>query len=501
MTLPRSLDQLHGLRAARWIRESTAGQFDAFGPDAQREQQDRAIERYELVDTGLAWQVAHSGRTVGSTSQFGEMMAAAGVEYDVLVVGYVSRFARDLRTAVNARHDLHAAGAAILFADERILTSDDERWDEWAREAVEAESYSRKLARRIREGYAAKRRRLGEPGGRPPHGFARTGRPPQLVGDEQRLVQVRAVYQAAAAGQPDRVVAATAGLPLDTVRGILTNPIYVGRLRDGSPASVEPVVDVATWQAVQDLRARRRTRGGKPETFRTYALPMLRCAACGERLIGDSGRYRHRRPCPAFTAARRRLAYRNRLVRSLGTSYPQALYEDAIGTALEAWSLVDEQLAQAAAIDRSAPAPVDELALQRIAAQRDQLLARYARHRDVEALEHGMRRLDAEEQSIRTSGQPDPVAWSDVLPWLRDIAGLWRESEPAMRRRLAEQLFAHVDALGCRQILITPTPAAIGLAGVQSMTVVGARGFKPDTISVEVRAPVPPLDLDEELLA
>ncbi|MCC7372599.1 MAG: recombinase family protein, partial [Chloroflexi bacterium] len=155
MTLLHSLDDLRGLRAARWIRESTAGQFDAFGPDAQREQQDRAIERWGLVDTGLAWQVAHSGRTVGSTSQFAEMMAAAGVEYDVLVVGYVSRFARDLRTAVNARHDLHAAGAALLFADERILTSDDERWDEWAREAVEAESYSRKLGRRIREGYAA----------------------------------------------------------------------------------------------------------------------------------------------------------------------------------------------------------------------------------------------------------------------------------------------------------------------------------------------------------
>jgi len=478
MTLPRSLDDLSGLRAARWIRESTDGQWDNFGPDAQREQQDRAIDRFELVDTGLAWQVAHSGRTVGSTSQFAEMMAAAGVAYDVLVVGYVSRFARDLRTAVNARHDLHAAGAAILFADERILTSDDERWDEWAREAVEAESYSRKLGRRISEGYAAKRRRLGDPGGRAPHGFVRLGRPPTLRPTDA-VVQVRSVFDAAAAGRTDRQVAGAVGLPIDTVRGILTNPIYVGRLRDGSPASVEAVVDVATWQAVQELRAARRTRGGKPETFRTYALPMLRCAACGDRLIGDSGRYRHRRPCSAFTAARRRLAYRNRLVRSLGTSYPQALYEDAIGAALEAWSLGDEQLVQAAAIDRSAPAQVDELALHRIAAQREQLLARYARDRDVDALERGMARLDAEEQSVRTSGHPDPVAWSDVLPWLRDIAGLWRESEPGMRRRLAEQMFAHVDALGCRELIITPTPAAIGLVGVQSMTVVGARGVEP----------------------
>ena len=52
-TLPRELDDLGGMRAARWFRESTAGQWDNFGPDAQREQQDRAIERYALIDAGL----------------------------------------------------------------------------------------------------------------------------------------------------------------------------------------------------------------------------------------------------------------------------------------------------------------------------------------------------------------------------------------------------------------------------------------------------------------
>ena len=68
------------------------------------------------------------------------MLSRAGTEYDVLVVGYVSRFARDLRTAINARHELHAAGAAILFADERVLTSDEDSWELFAREAVEAEA-------------------------------------------------------------------------------------------------------------------------------------------------------------------------------------------------------------------------------------------------------------------------------------------------------------------------------------------------------------------------
>jgi DNA invertase Pin-like site-specific DNA recombinase len=115
MKLPRAVDELQGLRAARWVRESTRGQYDTFGPEAQREQQDRALELYGLIESGLSWSVAHSGRTVANTGQFRDMLSRAGTEYDVLVVGYVSRFARDLRTAVNARHDLHAAGAAILF--------------------------------------------------------------------------------------------------------------------------------------------------------------------------------------------------------------------------------------------------------------------------------------------------------------------------------------------------------------------------------------------------
>lgn len=477
MTLPRSLDDLAGLRAARWVRESTSGQFDAFGPDAQREQQDRAIERWGLVDTGLAWQVAHSGRTVGSTPQFAEMMAAAGVKYDVLVVGYVSRFARDMRTAVNARHDLHAAGAAILFADERILTSDEDAWDSWAREAVESESYSRKLGKRISEGYAAKRRRLGEPGGRPPWGFVREGRPPQLRPDPARLAVVGRVFGASAAGTPDRTVAGDEGLPIDTVRSILTNPIYIGLLRDGSPAAVEPVIDQAAWDEVQRRRQARHTRGGKPTTHRVYALPMLRCAACGTRLTGDGGRYRHRNPCEAFVAARRRRAWKNQLVKWPGESHPASLYEDLVPYALDALALSTTQLVAGAAWYGDQQPQPDELAVRRIGTERDRALTRYARDRDVAALEHTMQRLDEEERShlMITSDKPE---WSEVIGLIRDLPALWRDPDarPEDRRALAEEAFESIDALGARRLAFNMGPPA---RGVQVQVVVGARGFEP----------------------
>ena len=478
--LPRTVDELSGLRAARWSRESTAGQFDAFGPEAQREQQDRAIERYGLTDTGIAWTVAHSGRTIGNTEQFRDMLAAAGRDFDVLVVGYVSRFARDLRTAVNARHDLHAAGACILFADERILTSDDEAWDSWAREAVEAESYSRKLARRIREGYAAKRRRLGEPGGRPPLGFSRDGRPPQLRRDGA-VQQVLSAFALAASGHSDRAVAARLGLPIDTLRSTLTNPIYIGQLRDGSPASVDPIIDRATWDRIQALRAARNARAGRPAVNRTYALPMLRCEGCGRRLIGDSGRYRHLNPCREFSAARRQTAFRNRLVRSKGYSQPAELYEGWVAQALRETSLSVAELTEAAEVYRGSDS-VDELALRRIAQARERALARYATTRDLAGLERDMARLDDQEKAARTPVSDRPE-WRDVLAVLQDLPAMWSEADSSDRRRLAEAHIEDVTALGARRMTVR------FVGGVQAVVMVGARGNAP-TITVS-RTPLP----------
>ena len=241
-TLPASLDQVGGMRAARWFRESTAGQWDNFGPDAQREQQDRAVSRYGLADSGLEWSVASSGWTSAWRTPTWEAMVAsarAGA-FDVLVVGYVSRFLRNLKQTLIAVEDhLHAAGVVVLFADERLLSSDPSNWDQFVREAHEAEAYSRKLSKRVGEGYAAKRRRLGVPGGnRAPYGIIREGKPSTMRIDEAKAAIVRRAYELAATGQTDLEVAAGTGLRKTHVGELLTNPIYAGRLRTGEAAGV-----------------------------------------------------------------------------------------------------------------------------------------------------------------------------------------------------------------------------------------------------------------------
>jgi DNA invertase Pin-like site-specific DNA recombinase len=309
--LPGSLAALGGLRAARWVRESTRGQFDTYGPEAQREQQDAAIARWGLFDSGIEWQVAHSGRTVGSTTQFHEMIARAGIGYDVLLVGYVSRFARNLRTAVNARHDLHEAGAAIVFCDERVLSSDEDEWEEWAREAVEAEAYSRRLGKRIREGYAAKFRRLGDPGGRAPLGFKRAEEPPRTLGVDDATIPIglRLFTRYAEGLVSIDELAREFGMNDRTVNDILKNPIYNGWVtrkgeRAAAPWRPAPPVDDALWERVQALLSSR-TRGGGPRRIdRPDSLRGLIRCVCGSSIrasgfmVGRHRRVHSIQPCP-----------------------------------------------------------------------------------------------------------------------------------------------------------------------------------------------------------
>ena len=462
--LPRSLEDLRGLRAARWTRESTAGQADNFGPDAQADQQDRAIERFGLVDTGIAWSVAHSGRTIATTEQWAEMHAGAGDRFDVLVVGYASRFARSLEAHVDARRALHRLGVAVLFADEGILTSDDEAWDRWAREVVEAESYSRRLAKRIAEGYAAKRRRLGIPGGnRAPLGTVRTGR--AIAVDEASIAVVRRAYDLAGAGWTDRDVAAATGLRLKHVAELLTNAFYVGRLSDGSPSALGELVDPELWARVQSLRSRySRRHRGRVVNARRYALSgILACASCGRRLVGHNGRMRHLEPCGPFVGAapRRKRAFRNGSDRRVhGQSYRVELYDEAIGVALAraaaGGALIAATVGLATELE---PVRGDELAAIRIEREREAVAIRYARDRDLAALEAAMARLDAAADVASERIVATPTA-AQARAWSEDLASLWADTTDAGRRAIAEVLFERIDVLGVTEYSIVPSLAA-----------------------------------------
>jgi DNA invertase Pin-like site-specific DNA recombinase len=470
-TLPTSIDSIEGLRVARWFRESTNGQFDNFGPDAQRAQQERAIERFRLVDVGLEWSVASSGwKDAWRTPAWKAMLASAEAgAFDILVVGYVSRFLRNLKQTLIAIEDqLQQAGVVVLFADERLLSSDPDHWSQLVREAQEAEAFSRKLSKQVHNGYEAKRLRLGVPGGnRPPYGLVREGHPSVLRADTDKAPIVRRAYELAAVGCTDFEVAAQTGLAKTHVGEILTNPIYAGHLRTGEPAGVAPLVELALFSRVQTQRERRRTRTPGRIVKRHYAL-RLRCAGCERFLYGDVGRYRHPAPtCEPFRSATpliRRQRRPTHDTRIKGHSYPQAWYEDAIGTLLAQIGRVDDATITEVVRRHAEYRPrADELTLARIERAREETAHELARTRDLATWQATMARLDAQEAIAREPTDCRRLTPPEIVDYLRSLPTLWADAGPDGRQALSGAIFARTDVLGFQRLEYELTQDAIDL--------------------------------------
>jgi len=471
MSLARRPEQLRGLRAARWIRESSGRQLDEYGPTAQRAVQDRSIAELGLLDTGLAWTVAKSGWSgpdsmreppATTTPEFQAMCAAAEQgEYDVLVVGYTSRFIRDLALALAYRRRFHLAGVVIYLCDDRLLSSSEQDWERFVDKAKAAEVSSRDQSKNVRSGYAAKRQRDRDPGGHAPFGFRRNAQ--KLIEPDPVTIPVlRRVVDLAAQGWADRAVAAELGLGLYIVRGVLTSPLPIGRLRDGSQANWGAQVDLGLWNQAQAARARRSTNAGRPASpTRPYALSMLHCAFCGRRLIGDTNYYRHLNACPPFMAATppRPPGQRGRFD---GKGYPRHVYESAIEKVLDAVSVGSNTLTQVVGLVASPPSGPDRLGLARIERERDAALAQYRRDRDTGHLERTMARLDREEAAARRVREPDGVPADIAVRYLRELGTTWRRSEGGQgRRMLAEALFERIEAKGLREMTLKLTDTAM----------------------------------------
>jgi DNA invertase Pin-like site-specific DNA recombinase len=443
--------------------------MDQHGPAAQRRQQDRAIERWSLVDATLAdaslnFMVAHSGRTIAETATFSDMLERAGRDFDVLVAGYQSRFARDALTMLVAVRELHGRGAVVLFADRQVLTSDNRHWRDWAVTAVEDEHYVRDLAQRIGEGYEAKRRQ-GEPGGRPPFGFRREGKPPVLVEIPERIALVRQMFRWAAEGLSDREVAERAGLMKTHISEILTNPIYIGRLRDGNQRPA--VIDDGVWSQVLEMRARHSRRHPGPARYRQYLWSgLIRCRACGRRLTGHVERYRHVEACEAFRRARPG----GTDPRHKGDSYAAAVYDEIAPRALAHVTANAALIAEVEGAIRAEPAPLpDEFKRARIRRERQQATRRLEVDRDVAAWKATMERLDREEVEA-TASDTMIITSREIAESLADLQRLFADAEPATRHRIVQALFEQVEVLGPNEVWLYPSLEAEARGWAAAMT-------------------------------
>jgi DNA invertase Pin-like site-specific DNA recombinase len=388
-------------------------------------------------------------------------------DFDVLLVGYVSRWQRNLRRTLEILEDtLHPAGVAVYFCDEEILSSCERHWDQLVDEAKDAERYSRRLSRRIREGYASKRAKQRDPGGRPPFGFRRNA-DKLLEVDEVAATIVRRAYELSAGGYTDREVAQAVALPLFTVRGILTSPLYVGRLRDGLAGHWPALVPETHWEIVRQRRAGRATNTGRlADPRRPYALDMLHCAAWGARLTGDTGYYRHREPCRAFAEARPAAGRKGRMK---GHAYRMELYEQIVDELLTLAAVAAPTIASVVRQVAAQPTSGRTDATPAIEAERDRALARYRRDRDAAGLERTMSELDRRQRRLSEQEEGAEVPPEVAAGYLMELSDTWRKAEGGRGRRLlAAALFDRIEVLGLREatVHVSAEAARHGLAAV-----------------------------------
>ena len=487
--LPRSLDDIRGLRVARWIRESTAGQYDRFGPASQREQQDRFIERHGLVDTGLVYQVAHSGTTVWRSATMTAMLAEARAgAFDLLLAGYSDRWQRNLRRTLELLEDgLHPAGLALVMCDRRILSSDPHDWDELISEAAGAEKYSRRLSERITDGYAAKFDHHDDPGGHAALGFRRMPDPPHTLEIDPTTIGVAVgLFERYALGAVSaRQLADETGLEASRIRMILINPLYNGwvrrhrgrdETRRPAPWRSNPPVSDDLWARVEAVR-QSKTRGGGPRhRGRQDLLAGLLECSCGRRIrsdgrMGNTERIAklHTDPCAAWGSKAR-----------IGAS----TWETPILAQLGSIKLDNSVRAQIVAVLSAGERPVtmDRARLER--QMRELALEHAAARIDDAAYLDRMARLRDQQDTIGTQ-QAHDLPGQRALEWLDALAETWHKTDLAEEKSdVIHAVYERIVIEGPRFVGLRLTPAAYrhGLALVLPDAVMARpTGFEPAT--------------------
>ena len=152
-----TFEDLRGLRAEGYIRDSTIDQKDGFGPSIQRGNEERFAESYGLV-LGSRWYTEFtSGRSVEKRLEFRRLLEDAAMDlFDVLLVDHTSRFGRNQSECIRYKDELRRLGKTVVFVSQGIISGSDRDFlAERINETLD-EQYSRNLSRYTSAGLAEK---------------------------------------------------------------------------------------------------------------------------------------------------------------------------------------------------------------------------------------------------------------------------------------------------------------------------------------------------------
>jgi len=311
-----TFEDLRGLRAEGYIRDSTLDQKDGFGPSIQRGNEERFAEAYGLV-LGRRWYTEFvSGRSVKKRLEFHRFLEDAGMDlFDVLLVDHTSRFGRNQAECIRYKEELRLLGKTVVFVSQGIISGSDRDFlAERINETLD-EQYSRNLSRYVSAGLYEKVVH-GLAVGPPPLGYKSeilSGRKGERkIPDPDAMPVLLSLLQDYSTGDysyrdvADRLNArgfrTVRGRPFReaSVRDVLGNRFYDGKVvyHEGKDdeLTTEGIHEVA--QEVKDLwtkcqaikRSRRNTTTGHPRGP-AHHFPfsrVLTCHHCGSPYYGEA---------------------------------------------------------------------------------------------------------------------------------------------------------------------------------------------------------------------
>lgn len=324
------------MRAAIYLRVSTDHDEQRLSPEHQL-----ATCREYIADIGmdaddeLVYNDAGlSGTEIANRKEVQRLVAdARNGKFETVVFTAISRFARDLADALNLKKRLETLyGIRIISVEEGYDTACEGRNSEliFTVHAMVAAHKSQEMSKAIRRGLrqsAASGRHIGS---RPPYGYKKSAEK-KLFPVVQEAAIVREIFQLYLTGMGAKAIAEELNRrgaspakarywQAQTITAILHNPVYKGvqvankrrtetdialsrqydmKIRRQKQRPVadwvvvrdnhEPIIDEATFQAVQSLLAiKAKNKGVKRQS--NLLSGLLRCAECGGAAIVHSGK-------------------------------------------------------------------------------------------------------------------------------------------------------------------------------------------------------------------
>ena len=312
----KTFEDLKGLRAEGYIRDSTIDQRDGFGPDIQRKNILRFAENYGLV-LGANWytEFVSSFHHWDKRQKFHQFLDDAQLDnYDVLLVDHTSRFGRNQAECIHYKEQLSHLGKVVVFVSQGIISGSDRDFlAERINETLD-EQYSRNLSRYVSSGMAEKAA-IGLANGLPPLGYRselRPNQPERKVPDPDTMPALLVLLKDYASGNFSLHEVADHLNSLGyrtrygnlftgcTIKDVLHNRFYEGKVVFHNGLPDEEIVDGCQeispevrelWLRCQQVKGERRisTRGQPRSPARHFPFAkVLRCGRCHQPYYGET---------------------------------------------------------------------------------------------------------------------------------------------------------------------------------------------------------------------